>query len=135
MPSGHGNWTVSNDGCGGEGPAVLAVIIAGVIALAAVAVMAVVEFAVANAVILALGCAGIAVVVTVSTWVLRRWFTVMCWNPGPAPRRPVRQAVTTVVHVHRHVIEYAPAAIEAPKQQIVTAAVLAAALQTEEIPR
>jgi hypothetical protein len=134
MPSGHGNWTVSNDGCGGEGPAVLAVIVAAVIALAAVAVMAVVEFAVANAVILALGCAGIVVVVTVSTWVLLRWFTVGYWESAPpVRRREPAQAITTVVH--RHVIEYAPAAIEAPKQQIVTAAVLAAALQTEEIPR
>jgi hypothetical protein len=130
MPSGHGNWTVSNDGCGGGADAAvgLAIVVAAVVA----AVAAVVAFALAHAAILAFGLGAICVVLTASTWALKRWCTVLYWNPA-AMRRP-RQAIAATTVIHRHVIEYAPAAIQNPNP-VVTAAVIAAAAECEEIPR
>jgi hypothetical protein len=131
MPSGHGNWTVSDDGCGGIGAAaIIAIVAAAVIA----AVAAVVAFALAHAAILAFGLAAICVVLTASTWALKRWCTVLYWNPAAMRRRPQQALTTTTVVIHRHVIEYAPSAIQNPNA-VVTAAVIATGRETEEIPR
>jgi hypothetical protein len=133
MPSGHGNWTVSNDGCGGADAPFLLVASVVVVALAA-AVLAVVAFVVAHAVVLAWGLAGIGVVLTVGTWLVHRYLTVCYWAAA-VPSRPPPPPITTVF-VHRHVIEYAPApaAIE-NQRQVVQAAVIAAALETQEVPK
>lgn len=118
---------------GGDGWLTALLALAGLVMLA-VAVAAVAWWAAANAVALEAGALGIVVVLTVSIWVLRRWFTVMYWNPDAAPRpRAALPAAATVV-VHRHVVEYAPAAIENPSP-VITAAVMAAALEAEEVPR
>jgi hypothetical protein len=142
MPSGHGDWTVSDGGCGG-GPAIGAVtaLVVAVFALAAL-VAAVVAFVLAHAVVLAWGFGGVGFVVAAGDWLAWRYLTVCYWNPAAAvqARRQAvvsaRTAQVTQVVVHRHVIEYAeaPPAIENP-HPLVTAAVLAAARETEEIPR
>jgi hypothetical protein len=138
MPSGHGNWTVSNDGCGGGDGFEVAVVIVAACAAVVAAVSAVVWFVTAYAVALAACSAGAVVVLAVSTWLLRRYLTVLYYNPAALAEARARQKpkqVTTTM-IHRHLIEYvpAPAAIE-NQNHVVTAAVLAAAHETEEIPR
>jgi hypothetical protein len=133
MPSGHGNWTVSNDGCGGGDAPFLLVAAVVIVALAA-AVAAVVAFVFAHAVILAWGLAGAGAVLTAGIWLVHRYLTVCYWAAA-VPQRPAPKQVTSVI-VHRHVFEYAPAPAAIENQpQVIQAAVIAAALEAEEVPR
>lgn len=126
--------TVSDDGSGaGLALAGIAAAVAAAFLIAA-ATAAVARFVLAYSVVLCAGAGVIAGVILAGVWVLRRWFTVVYFNPD-AMR--ARRAVPprAVVHLHRHVIEYAPAPAAIQNPPPLPGAVIAAAIENEEIPR